>query len=111
MVALYKENILMFMNFAKKYLELHKYQLYFFSPKKLDTPYIYCLGINFYVNKFVTCNCNCNKKCILKHRMLQVRCFLKVCTISDIVAFYKEDILELRILQKLHNFANTNTKF
>ena len=43
MVALYRENILMFVNFAKKYLELHKYQLYFF-PKKLDTPYIYCLG-------------------------------------------------------------------
>ena len=43
--------------------------------------------------------------------MLQVRCFLKVCTISDIVALYKEDILELRILQKLHNFATTNTKF
>ena len=29
---------------------------------------------------------------------------------SDIVALYKEDIVELRILQKLHNFATTNTK-
>ena len=43
MVALYRENIMMFVNFAQKYLELHKYQLYFFK-KKLDTPYIYCLG-------------------------------------------------------------------
>ena len=47
MVALYRENILMFVNFAKKYLELHKYQLYFFKKKKLDTPYIYCLGKTF----------------------------------------------------------------
>ena len=30
---------------------------------------------------------------------------------SDIVALYKEDILELQILQKLHNFATTNAKF
>ena len=44
MVALYRENILMFVNFAKKYLELHKYQLYFFKKKRLDTPYIYSLG-------------------------------------------------------------------
>ena len=43
MVALYRENSLMFVNFAKKYLELHKHQLYLFN-KKLDTPYIYCLG-------------------------------------------------------------------
>ena len=43
MVALYRENILMFVNFAKKYLELHKYQLYFFKKKNLNTPYIYCL--------------------------------------------------------------------
>ena len=33
MVALCRENILMFVNFAKKYLELHKYQLYFFKKK------------------------------------------------------------------------------
>ena len=33
MVALYRENILMFVNFAKNYLELHKYQLYFFKKK------------------------------------------------------------------------------
>ena len=43
MVALYRESILMFVNFARNIL---KYQLYFF-PKKLDTPscntmYIYC---------------------------------------------------------------------
>ena len=30
---------------------------------------------------------------------------------SDIVALYKEGILKLQILQKLHNFATTNTKF
>ena len=30
---------------------------------------------------------------------------------SDIVALYKEDIIELQIVQKLHNFATTNTKF
>ena len=77
MVALYRENILMFVNFAKKYLELHKYQLYF--KKKIRHTIHLLFGKNFHVNKFVTCNCNCNKKCILKHRRLQVRCFLKVC--------------------------------
>ena len=30
---------------------------------------------------------------------------------SDIVALYKEDILKLRFLQKMHNFATINTKF
>ena len=45
MVALYRENILMFVNFAKKYLEIHKYQTDL--KKKLDTlsyncMYIYC---------------------------------------------------------------------
>ena len=78
MVALYRENIVMFVNFAKKYLELHKYQLYFFKKKIRHTVHL-LFGKKFHVNKFVTCNCNCNKKCILIHRRLQVRCFLKVC--------------------------------
>ena len=68
----------MFVHFAKKYLELHKYQLYFFNEKIRHTVHL-LFEKNFYVNKFVTCNCNCNKKCILINRMLQVRCFLKVC--------------------------------
>ena len=78
MVALYRENIVMFVNFAKKYLELHKYQLYFLKKKIRHTVHL-LFWKNFHVNKFVTCNCNCNKKCILIHRRLQVRCFLKVC--------------------------------
>ena len=78
MVALYRENILMFVNFAKKCLELHKYQLHFFKKKIRHTVHL-LFGKNFHVNKFETCNCNCNKKCILIHRRLQVRCFLKVC--------------------------------
>ena len=40
MVALYRENILMFVNFAKKYLELHKYQLYFFQKKRTHRTFI-----------------------------------------------------------------------
>ena len=68
MVALYRENILMFVNFAKKYLELHKYQLYF-KKKNYNTVHL-LFGKNFHVNKFVTCNCNCTKKCILIHRRL-----------------------------------------
>ena len=64
MVALYRENILMFVNFAKKYLELHKYQLYL--KKKKIRHIVHLLFVKkFHVNKFATCNCNCNKKCIL----------------------------------------------
>ena len=77
MVALYRENILMFVNFAKKYLEA-EIPIVLFQKKIRHTVHL-LFGKIFHVNKFVTCNCNCNKKCILIHRRLQVRCFLKVC--------------------------------
>ena len=46
MIAIYREIILMFVNYSTIYLELHQYQLYFFKTI-LDTPsyncmYIYC---------------------------------------------------------------------
>ena len=44
MVALYRENILMFVNFAKKNILNCINTNCTFSKKKLDTPYIYCLG-------------------------------------------------------------------
>ena len=78
MVALYRENILMFVNFAKQYLELHKYQLYCFKKKIRHIVHL-LFGKDFHLHKFVTCKCNYNKKCILIHKRLHVRCFLKVC--------------------------------
>ena len=46
MGALYRENILMFVNFAKNILNYINTNCTF-SKKKLDTPYIYCLGKMF----------------------------------------------------------------
>ena len=42
MVALYRENILMFVNFAKNILNYINTNCTL--KEKLDTPYIYCLG-------------------------------------------------------------------
>ena len=79
MVALYRENILNVCEFCKKNILNYINTNCTFSKKKIRHTVHLLFGKNFHVNKFVTCNCNCSEKCILIHRMLQVRCFLKVC--------------------------------